>query len=113
MLFRSLSAADRSVIRISGTQMDQLLRRDSRGQTLDSLCAATIKPRFERLVSQVFARQSPMSLTLRSPRFGQEAVLTVLPLLDRQRQCRRALVAVDLAEGHMCQAPSPQTAPFS
>ena len=108
-----LSAANRSVIRISGTQMDQLLRRDSRGQTLDSLCAATIKPRFERLVSQVFARQSPMSLTLRSPRFGQEAVLTVLPLLDRQRQCRRALVAVDLAEGHMCQAPSPQTAPFS
>ena len=108
-----LSAADRSVIRISGTQMDQLLRRDSRGQSLDSLCAPAIKPRFERLVSQVFARQSPMSLTLRSPRFGQEAVLTVLPLLDRQRQCRRALVAVDLAEGHMCQAPSPQTAPFS
>ena len=94
-----LSAADRSVIRISGTQMDQLLRRDSRGQTLDSLCAPAIKPRFERLVSQVFARQSPMSLTLRSPRFGQEAVLTVLPLLDRQRQCRRALAAVDLAEG--------------
>ena len=93
--------------------MDPLLRRYSRGQTLDSLCAATIKPRFERLVSQVFARQSPMSLTLRSPRFGQEAVLTVLPLLDRQRQCRRALVAVDLAEGQLCQAPSPQTAPFS
>ena len=95
-----LSAADRSVIRISGTQMDQLLRSDSRGQSLDSLCAPAIKPRFKRLVSQVFARQSPMSLT-------------VLPLLDRQRQCRRALVAVDLAEGHMSQAPSPQTAPFS
>ena len=54
-----------------------------------------------------------MSLTLLSPRFGQEAVLTVLPLLDRQRQCRRALAAVELAEGHMCQAPSPQAAPFS
>jgi len=93
--------------------MDQLLRRDSRGQALDSLCAPPIKPRFERLVSQVFARQSPMSLTLRSPRFGQEAVLTVLPLLDRQRQCRRALAAVDLSEEHMCQASHPQAAPFS
>ena len=49
-----LSAADRSVIRISGTQMDQLLRRDSRGQSLDSLCAPAIKPRFKRLVSQFF-----------------------------------------------------------
>ena len=108
-----LSVADRSVIRISGAQMDRLLGRDSRGQTLDSLCAPAIKPRFERLISQVFARQSPMSLTLLSPRFGQEAVLTVLPLLDRQRQCRRALAAVDLADGQMCQASSPQAAPFS
>ena len=54
-----------------------------------------------------------MSLTLLSPRFGQEAVLTVLPLLDRQRQCRRALAAVDLSEEHMCQASHPQAAPFS
>ena len=30
----------------------QLLRRDSRGQSLDSLCAPAIKPRFKRLVSQ-------------------------------------------------------------
>ena len=54
-----------------------------------------------------------MSFTLLSPSFGQEAVLTVLPLLDQQRQYRRALAAVDLSEEHMCQAPSPQTAPFS
>jgi len=43
-----------------------------------------------------------MSFTLLSPSFGQEAVLTVLPLLDQQRQYRRALAAVDLADGQMC-----------
>ena len=109
-----LSAADRSVIRISGTQMDQLLRRTTAAVNRWAACVPPPSSHgLNVLVSQVFARQSPMSLTLRSPRFGQEAVLTVLPLLDRQGQCRRALAAVDLAEGHMCQAPSPQAAPFS
>ena len=58
-----LSAANRSVIRISGTQMDQLLRRDSRGQSLDSLCAPAIKPRFKRLVWQ-FLSGNPLLASL-------------------------------------------------
>jgi hypothetical protein len=90
------SASNRSVIRIACAQMNHLLGSDSRGQRLDSLCTRPIKAQFERLISQVFARQCPMSLTLRSQRFGPDAVLTVLPLLDRQGQCCRALAAVDL-----------------
>jgi hypothetical protein len=82
--------------------MDRLLGRDSRSQTAGQPLCPAIKPRFERVVSQVFARRPPMSFTLLSPSFGQEAVLTVLPLLDQQRQYRRALAAVDLADGQMC-----------
>ena len=86
-----LTASNRSVIRIASTQVNQLLGQDSRGQALDSLCAPAIQPQFEHLVSQVFTRQSPMSVTLRSRAFDRESVLTMLPLLDRQGQCRRAL----------------------
>ena len=97
-----LTASNRSVIRIASTQVNQLLGQDSRGQALDSLCAPAIQPQFEHLVSQVFNRQPPMSVTLRSRAFDRESVLTILPLLDRQGQCRRALAAVDLADGQMC-----------
>ena len=92
-----LAASNRSVIRIASTQVNQLLGQDSRGQTLDSLCAPAIQPQFEHMVSQVFTRQSQMSVTLRSRAFDRESVLTMLPLLDRQRQCRRALAAVNIA----------------
>ena len=108
-----LAASNRSVIRIASTQVNQLLGQDSRGQALDSLCAPAIQPQFEHLVSQVFTRQSPMSVTLRSRAFDQESVLTMLPLLDRQRQCRRALATVDLVRGqYRCEAQQ-KAAPFS
>ena len=107
------SASNRSVIRIACAQMNHLLGSDSRGHRLDRLCTPPIKAQFERLISQVFARQCPMSLTLRSQRFGPDAVLTVLPLLDRQGQCCRALAAVDLI-GDTGHSRSPLTnAPFS
>ena len=77
------SASNRSVIRIACAQMNHLLGSDSRGHRLDRLCTLPIKAQFERLISQVFARQCPMSLTLRSQRFGPDAVLTVLPLIGR------------------------------
>ena len=73
-----LSDTNRCVIRIASAQVTQLLGYNSRGQTLDRLCAPAIKSRFERLVSQVFARQSPMSVTLLSQSFCQDAVLTTL-----------------------------------
>ena len=108
-----LAASNRSVIRIASTQVNQLLGQDSRGQALDSLCAPAIQPQFEHLVSQVFTRQSPMSVTLRSRAFDRESVLTMLPLLDRQRQCRRALATVDLVRGqYRCEAQQ-KAAPFS
>lgn len=66
-----LTASNRSVIRIASTQVNQLLGQDSRGQALDSLCAPAIQPQFEHLVSQVFTRQSPMSVTLRSRAFDR------------------------------------------
>ena len=97
-----LAASNRSVIRIASTQVNQLLGQDSRGQTLDSLCAPAIQPQFEHLVSQVFTRQSPMSVTLQSRTCDRESVLTMLPLLDRQGQCRRALATVDLVRGRYC-----------
>ena len=92
-----LAASNRSVIRIASTQVNQLLGQESRGQTLDSLCAPAIQPQFEHLVSQVFTRQSPMSVPLQSRTCDRESVLTMLPLLDRQGQCRRALAAVNIA----------------
>ena len=108
-----LTTSNRSVIRIASTQVNQLLGQDSRGQALDSLCAPAIQPQFEHLVSQVFTRQSPMSVTLRSRTCDRESVLTMLPLLDRQRQCRRALATVDLVRGqYRCEAQQ-KAAPFS
>ena len=54
-----------------------------------------------------------MSVTLRSRAFDRESVLTMLPLLDRQGQCRRALAAVDLVRGqYRCEAQQ-KAAPFS
>ena len=104
-----LSDTNRCVIRIASAQVTQLLGYNSRGQTLDRLCAPAIKSRFERLVSQVFARQSPMSVTLLSQSFCQDAVL---PLLDRRRQCRRALATLDFAGGQFCGEDVQHTAPF-
>jgi hypothetical protein len=109
----SLSDTNRCVIRIASAHVTQLLGDNCRGQTLDRLCAPAIKSRFERLVLQVFARQSPMSVTLLSQRLCQDAVLTVLPLLDRQRQCRRALVTLDSAGGQFCDEDVQHKAPFS
>ena len=108
-----LSDTNRCVIRIASAQITQLPGDNWRGQTLDRLCAPAIKSRFERLVLQVFARQSPMSVTLLSQSFCQDAVLTVLPLLDRQRQCRRALATLDFAGGQFCGEDVQHTAPFS
>jgi hypothetical protein len=108
-----LSETNRCVIRIASAQVTQLLGYNSRGQTLDRLCAPAIKSRLERLVSQVFARQSPMSVTLLSQSFCQDAVLTVPQLLDRQRQCRRALATLDFAGGQFCGEDVQYTAPFS
>ena len=108
-----LSDTNRCVIRIASAQVTQLLSNNCRGQTLDRLCAPAIKLRSERLVSQVFARQSPMSVTLSSQSFSQDAVLTVLPLLDRQRQCRRALATLDFAGGQFCSEEVKHRAPFS
>ena len=108
-----LSDTNRCVIRIASAQVTQLLSNNCRGQTLDRLCAPAIKLRSERLVSQVFARQSPMSATLSSQSFCQDAVLTVLPLLDRQRQCRRALATLDFAGGQFCSEEVKHRAPFS
>ncbi|MDP4063383.1 hypothetical protein IMCC1933_10030 [Rhodobacteraceae bacterium IMCC1933] len=107
-----LAASNRIVIRIASTQANQLLGQDSRGQTLDSLCAPAIQPQFEHLVSQVFTRQSPMSVTLRSRAFDRESVLTMLPLLDPQGQCRRALAAVDLVHGQYRCEEQQKAAPF-
>jgi hypothetical protein len=107
-----LPGTNRCVIRIAGAQVTQLLGYNSRGQTLDRLCAPAIKSRFERLVSQVFARQSPKSVTLLSQSFCQDAVLTVLSLLDRQRQCRQALATLDFAGGQFCGEDVQHTAPF-
>ena len=53
-----------------------------------------------------------MSVTLLSQSFGQDAVLTVLPLLDRQRQCRRALATLDYASGQFCGEGTQYKAPF-
>ena len=106
-----LSDTNRCVIRIASAQVTQLLGYNSRGQTLDRLCAPAIKSRFERLVSQVFARQSPMSVTLLSQSFCQDAVLTGA-LLDRRRQCRRALATLDFAGGQFCGEDVQHTAPF-
>ena len=64
-----LSDTNRCVIRIASAQITQLPGDNCRGQTLDRLCAPAIKSRFERLVLQVFARQSPMSVTLLSQSF--------------------------------------------
>ena len=104
-----LSDTNRCVICIASAEVTQLLGYNSRGQTLDKLCAPAIKLRFERLVSQVFARQSPMSVTLLSQSFCQDAVL---PLLDRWRQCRRALATLDFAGGQFCGEDLQHTAPF-
>ena len=54
-----------------------------------------------------------MSVTLLSQSFCQDAVLTVLPLLDRQRQCRQALATLDFAGGQFCGADVQHRAPFS
>lgn len=108
-----LSDTNRCVIRIASAPVTQLLGDNCRGQTLDKLCAPAIKSRFERLVSQVFARQSPMSVTLLPQRYCHGAVLTVLPLLDRQRQCRRALATLDFAGGQFCGGDAKCRAPFS
>ena len=107
-----LTASNRSVIRIASTQVNQLLGQDSRGQALDSLYAPAIQPQFEHLVSQVFNRQSPMSVTLRSRAFDRESVLTMLPLLDPQGRCRRALAAVDLVHGQYRYEAQQKAAPF-
>jgi len=59
-----LSASNSSILRIASTQANQLPAHDSRGQKLDGLSALAIKPQFEQLVSQVFAWQPPLSITL-------------------------------------------------
>jgi hypothetical protein len=104
---------NQSVIRITSAQLNQLLAHDSRGQMPDRLCRPSIKPWFELLVSQVSVRQSPMSVTLLFQTFGQDAALTVLPLLDQQGQCRQALATLDLAGGQFCCETIQDTAPFS
>ena len=108
-----LSDTNRRVIHIASAQVTHLLGYHSRVQTLDRLCAPAIKSRFERLISQVYARQSPMNITRLSQSFCQDAVLTVLPLLDRQRQCRRALATLDFACGQFCGEDVQHIAPFS
>ena len=59
----SSAGLNRSVIRIASAQVNQLPGYNSRGQTLDRLCTPAIRSRFGHLVSRVFARQSPMSVT--------------------------------------------------
>ena len=54
-----------------------------------------------------------MSVTLRSLAFDRESVLTMLPLLDRQGQCRRALATVDLVRGQYRFEAQQKAAPFS
>ena len=108
-----LSDTNRCVNRIASASVTQLLGYNSRGQTLDRLCDLAINSRLERLVSKVFGLHSPMSVTLLSQSFCQDTVLTVLPLLDRQRQCRRALATLDFAGGQFCGEDVQHAAPFS
>ena len=108
-----LSDTNRCVIRIASAQVTQLLGYNSRGQTLDRLCAPAIK---FTVRTSGFTGFRPAIPDERHPIIAEllsRPVLTVLPLLDRQRQCRRALATLDFAGGQFCGEDVQHTAPFS
>ena len=107
-----LSDTNRCVIRIASAQVTQLLGYNSRGQTLDRLCAPAIK---FTVRTSGFTGFRPAIPYERHPIIAEllsRPVLTVLPLLDRRRQCRRALATLDFAGGQFCGEDLQHTAPF-